>query len=249
MRLFRKIRRKLVDSGKTKSYLLYALGEILLIVIGILIAWKINSLNDIRKNRIVELKIYETLIEEMDANSKLLDYSIVRYSQNIETIQIIIKSIGLQKQELTEAIKDAIINVNYKPTQLHNGAINSVNSTNKFEFIESVLLKDLIASYPSELDYFEDQEAKINNIITNRLKPAIENHVSLIDILSERDSEFKRVKNLLKQSSYKQLLNSRAYQNALVDRLLQTENQIAIAISLRKKTKTIASKFKVELGS
>lgn len=249
MKLFRKIRRKLLDSGKTKSYLLYAFGEILLIVIGILIAWKINSLNDVRKNRIVELKIYETLIEEMDANSKLLDYSIVRYSQNIETIQIIIKSIGWQPQELTEAIKETIVNVNYKPTQLHNAAINSINSTNKFEFIENVLLKDLIASYPSELDYFEEQEAKIKNNIANRLKPAIEAHISLIDILSKRDSEFKSVQDLLKQSSYIELLKSRAYQNALVDRLLQTENQMAIAISLRKKTKTIASKFKTELGN
>ena len=112
MRLFGKTRRKLLDSGKTKSYLLYALGEIILIVIGILIAWKINSLNDIRKNRIVELKIYETLVEEMVANSKLLDYSIVRYSQNIETIQIIVKSIGSKSQELTDNLKESIINVN-----------------------------------------------------------------------------------------------------------------------------------------
>lgn len=248
MRLFRKIRKKLLDSGTTKSYLLYALGEIILIVIGILIAWRINSLNDIKKNRIVELKIYETLVEEMDANSKLLDYSIVRYSQNIQTIQIIIKKIGLQPQKLTEVIKEAMININYKPTQLHNGAINSVNSTNKFEFIESALLKDLIASYQSELDYFENQEGKIKKIIANRLKPAIELHVSLIDILSERDSDFKRVQNYLKQSSYRELLNSREYQNALVDRLLQTENQLSLAINLRKKTKTIASKFKTELG-
>lgn len=248
MRLFRKIRKKLLDSGKTKSYLLYALGEIILIVIGILIAWRINSLNDIKKNRIVELKIYETLVEEMDANSKLLDYSIVRYSQNIQTIQIIIKKIGLQPQKLTEVIKEAMININYKPTQLHNGAINSVNSTNKFEFIESALLKDLIASYQSELDYFKNQEGIIKKIIANRLKPAIELHVSLIDILSERDSDFKRVQNYLKQSSYRELLNSREYQNALVDRLLQTENQLSIAINLRKKTKTIASKFKTELG-
>ena len=55
MKLFRGIRRKLLISGKFKSYLVYALGEILLIVVGILIAWKINSLNEIRKNRIKDI--------------------------------------------------------------------------------------------------------------------------------------------------------------------------------------------------
>jgi hypothetical protein len=161
MKVFRKIRLSLVFSGKTKSYLVYALGEILLIVIGILIAWKINSMNEIRRNRIVELKIYQTLNEELDANLTLLDSSIDRYSLDVKNINQTINSIGLEKEQLTDKIKKAIIEVNYKPTQLHNGAVNSINSTNKFEFMESVLLKDLIASYPNELDSFESQENKI----------------------------------------------------------------------------------------
>ena len=140
---------------------MYALGEILLIVIGILIAWKINSMNEIRRNRIVELKIYQTLNEELDANLTLLDSSIDRYSLDVKNINQTINSIGLEKEQLTDKIKKAIIEVNYKPTQLHNGAVNSINSTNKFEFMESVLLKYLIASYPNELDSFESQENKI----------------------------------------------------------------------------------------
>ncbi|WP_452223372.1 hypothetical protein [Lacinutrix chionoecetis] len=249
MRIFRKIRRSLIVSGKTKSYVIYAFGEILLIVIGILIAWKINSLNEIRKNKIVELKIYQTLLQELDSNSKVLDSSIANYTNNLKTIRTTIKSIGLQPEQLTEKIKEGIVNVNFKPVQLHNGAINSINSTNKFEFIQSVLLKDLIASYPNELDSFESQEAKIKNIVVNRLQPVIEKHVSLLDILSERDLEYKRIQTFLEASNYMKLLDSREYQNALVDRLLQTENQLAIAKSLKEKTHTMAVKLNKELGS
>ncbi|RAJ16882.1 hypothetical protein [Olleya aquimaris] len=249
MKIFRKIRRTLIVSGKTKSYLLYAFGEIILIVIGILIAWKINSLNEIRKNKIVELKIYQTLLEELDANAIVLDSSIANYTNNLKIIRTTIKSIGLKPDQLSDKIKEGIVNVNYKPIQLHNGAINSVNSTNKFEFIENVLLKDLIASYPNELDSFESQEAKIKNIVINKLQPVIEKHVSLIDILSVRDLEFKRVQSVLKPSNYMELLNSRDYQNAIVDRLLQTENQLVIAKSLKEKTQTIVVKLNNELGS
>ncbi|GGG47867.1 DUF6090 family protein [Bizionia arctica] len=249
MRIFRKIRRTLVASGKTKSYIVYALGEIVLIVIGILIAWKINNLNDIRKNRIVELKIYQSLTEELDANLILLDSSIYRYEQNIKTISNTIRNIGLQPEELTDQLKKDVVLLDYKLTQLHDGAINSINSTNKFEFMESTLLKELIASYPNELDNFESQEAAIENIIINRLKPAIEMHISLLDIVSNRDIGFKTAKVWALPSNYIELLNSRAYQNALVDRLIQTEIQLKNSRSLKVNTQIIASKLNKELAN
>ncbi|MCM4152657.1 hypothetical protein DHD05_13750 [Arenibacter sp. N53] len=58
-------------SGKLKSYLLHAFGKTLLIVI--LIAWKINDLNEIRKNRLVEMKSYHSLYEELKTNLKVLN--------------------------------------------------------------------------------------------------------------------------------------------------------------------------------
>ena len=138
MRLFRKIRKNLLISGKIKSYLVYALGEILLIVIGILIAWKINNLNEIKNNRIVELKIYESLNEELNSNLILLDSSITRYTENVKVIKNTMSYMGLKYQELTDDVKEGIISVDYKITKLHNVSINSVNSTNKFEFIKVV---------------------------------------------------------------------------------------------------------------
>jgi len=248
MRLFRKIRKKTLISGKLRSYIAYAIGEILLIVIGVLIAWKINNLNELRKNRIVELKIYQSLNEELNANMVLLDASIASYTKNTQAIENTINLI-MEKQEiqLDTDEKIEIINVAYKPTQLHTGAINSVNTTNKFEFIESVLLKDLITAYPNDLDSFENQESKIENIIVNRLQPAIEKHISLIDILTKREFKVNKVQTFTVESNYAELLKSREYQNCLVDRLLQTEIQLTNAKSLRQKTKTIAFQLNKEL--
>ncbi|WP_452232208.1 hypothetical protein [Lacinutrix sp. MEBiC02595] len=249
MKIFRKIRRTLIASGKTRSYIIYAFGEILLIVIGILIAWKINSINEIRKNRIVEVKIYQSLNEELNTNLILLDSSIVRYAKNVQTIQNTIKSIRSQPQEITEALKEGIINVKFQATKLQSASINSVSSTNKFEFIKSDLLRDLIASYPNELNNFENQDAKIGNIVINRLQPVIESHVSLIDILLNRESKYNKNTSFSATSDYVKLLNNRAYQNVLVDRLIQTENQLIIGNNLRDKTQIIAYKLNKELGN
>ena len=112
MRLFRKIRKKLLISGKIKNYVVYALGEILLIVIGVLIAWKINNLNELRKNRIVEVKIYESLNEELNSNLVLLDSSIASYTKNREAIEATIDLIMTEQQnELGTDEKNTIINV------------------------------------------------------------------------------------------------------------------------------------------
>lgn len=249
MKVFRKIRKTLLVSGKTKSYILYAIGEILLIVIGVLIAWKINTINEARKNRIVELKIYQSLNDELDANLILLDSTIVRYAKNVQTIQNTIRSIRSKPEKLTQEIKNGIINVNYKSTKLQSGSINSVNSTNKFEFIKSDLLRDLIASYPNDLSSFEKQEAKIENIVINRLQPEIETHVSLIDVLLNREFKHEKSEYFSKDYDYIKLLNSKKYQNVLVDRLLQTENQLIISNSLRDKTQIIAYKLNKELNN
>ena len=52
MKLFRKIRHKLILDNKKIQYLKYALGEIILVVIGILIALQINNWNQSKKGRI-----------------------------------------------------------------------------------------------------------------------------------------------------------------------------------------------------
>ncbi|MBO0340021.1 MAG: DUF6090 family protein [Bacteroidota bacterium] len=54
IKLFRKIRQRLLSENKLSKYLLYALGEIILVVIGILIALQINTWNEERKNTNLE---------------------------------------------------------------------------------------------------------------------------------------------------------------------------------------------------
>ncbi|RMA64764.1 hypothetical protein [Ulvibacter antarcticus] len=247
MRLLRNIRRKLVDSGKFKSYLIYAFGEILLIVIGILIAYKISDLNEIRKNRIVEIKIYESLYEELHTNLNVLDSAIVRYGNNSLALESSLYYVGPKSGNLTQETKDIIVQIKFRNTNLRNEALNSINNTNKFEFLENDSLKELIAAYPNEMNVYNIQEVKIMNIVQNRLQPVIEKHISLIDLLPKENKKYNHIKNFGQQSNYSDLLNSREYQNSVIDQLLQTQIQLTYAKKLRNKTETLAIKLKKEL--
>ena len=67
IKFFRRIRRKLLDEGKLRSYLIYAIGEILLVVIGILLALQVNNWTE-RKKNIREEKI---ILKEIADNLKI----------------------------------------------------------------------------------------------------------------------------------------------------------------------------------
>jgi hypothetical protein len=66
IKFFRQIRQRLVTENKVGRYLIYAIGEIFLVVIGILIALSLNTWNDNRKDRIAEKELYKTLIGSLE---------------------------------------------------------------------------------------------------------------------------------------------------------------------------------------
>ena len=65
LRFFRQIRQRLLTDNKFSKYLLYALGEIMLVVIGILIALQINNWNEERKQNHLEIVYLNRLHNEL----------------------------------------------------------------------------------------------------------------------------------------------------------------------------------------
>lgn len=68
IKFFRKIRYDLMEKNKTGKYLKYAIGEIVLVVIGILIALQINNWNELRKTKEKEKVILKEIISDLIVN-------------------------------------------------------------------------------------------------------------------------------------------------------------------------------------
>jgi hypothetical protein len=66
IKFFRTIRQKLLQDNKVSKYLIYALGEILLVVVGILLALQINNWNEKVKTRKQELVILENILRDLE---------------------------------------------------------------------------------------------------------------------------------------------------------------------------------------
>lgn len=68
IKFFRKIRYSLLETEKTGKYFKYAIGEIILVVIGILIALSINNWNETKKERKLETKVLNELLASLENN-------------------------------------------------------------------------------------------------------------------------------------------------------------------------------------
>lgn len=81
LNFFRRIRRRLIDEGKLKSYLVYAVGEILLVMIGILLALQVNNWNQSSQTKAKEQKMLIALQGEFTHNLNSLHTVITRNTE------------------------------------------------------------------------------------------------------------------------------------------------------------------------
>lgn len=117
--LFKRIRERLLQSRQFSRYLLYALGEVLLVVIGILIALQINNWNEDRKNRHYEL----TMLSEVKTILERYLQIIQRVIPYVESVQHSIREVVLIKND-SELPTDSL--------ESHLSLINSFGITLSF---------------------------------------------------------------------------------------------------------------------
>ncbi len=93
IKFFRKIRQRLLSENKFSKYLLYAIGEIVLVVIGILIALSINKANDAEKQRLKEITLLTEMSKNLQIDYKDLDFNIKGSAERIQANEIILKTL------------------------------------------------------------------------------------------------------------------------------------------------------------
>ena len=94
IKFFRKIRYNLMEQNKTGKYLKYAIGEIVLVVIGILIALSINNWNENRKSNLKETQILNEIANSINSDlelyEKIFDYRLDIKKQGIDSLLLLI---------------------------------------------------------------------------------------------------------------------------------------------------------------
>ena len=93
IKFFRKIRQNLLSEGKTGKYLKYAIGEIILVVLGILIALSINNWNEKEKLKVEEVKFLKNFKQSLIADIEFNNFRFEKYELTKESISILLNHI------------------------------------------------------------------------------------------------------------------------------------------------------------
>ena len=85
----RQVRKSLIDSGSTQRYFIYAIGEILLVMIGILLALQVNNWNEKREERINEYAYLIEMRENITSTKSAIENSLSENLRNVELYQFL----------------------------------------------------------------------------------------------------------------------------------------------------------------
>jgi hypothetical protein len=161
---FRKIRKQFADDNKPLKYMRYAIGEIVLVVIGILIALSINNWNENRKSNTREKNLLIELRTNLQTNVKNLNTDIVTQVQSAKIIHLLLEHLDHQKP-YTDSLDYYFAEADYAPdVVLTSSAFETLKSIG-FDLIKTDSLRKEIlylfeVTYPTlmqETKRIEDQ--------------------------------------------------------------------------------------------
>jgi Family of unknown function (DUF6090) len=154
IKLFRHIRLSLVNEGKTTRYFKYAFGEIILVVIGILIALQVNNWNNARLNKKKEFVLVYQLLQDAAADSLFINTRIQLFKAQIKNYK------NLQAL-CTGTISDSLLNSYLSEKNITTPFITAAsqsnvvnNNTNTYEILSDFEIKKHLRDYQAKYEYF-----------------------------------------------------------------------------------------------
>ena len=153
-----------MEKNKTGKYFKYAIGEIVLVVIGILIALWINNKNQEHHNAKIARTYLADFKRDLEADVKTLDEKILKNLKQIQNIDSIrsytqgqVQSIPIKKNHFNSWVNSLTLESYYVPEKT---TIRQFESSNSSHLINSKVLKDKLFSYYTANDLNENNMEK-----------------------------------------------------------------------------------------
>jgi competence protein ComGC len=218
IKFFRKIRYDLMEKNKTGKYFKYAIGEIVLVVIGILIALSINNWNEERKNILNESQLVKNIIEDLRLDSEHINQSLNELTNQLYIIDHLIAKVLNSENELnydsTELVR---YSSDFRPITQQNHAESVSNLKNESN-------RELLQNYFLMEDRVSDIFLEYEDIIHNQIRPYLRD-VGMHNLKSLYEAQPGELPlNFLKPQILDQQLGNVKFQQLLFERRLKTES-------------------------
>tara|TARA_R110002051_G_scaffold181774_1_gene251277 strand:+ start:49354 stop:50091 length:738 start_codon:yes stop_codon:yes gene_type:complete len=231
--LFRKFRRQQISSKQYKKYLIYIIGEVFLVVIGILIALQINNWNEGRKMNTEKLKILVELQNEFKENQNALDRKIDLHKFiSSQTDDLVNLFNPIPKKADIKKIDTLIITMAFMP---EFKATTSVLNSEKLALVQDSKLKSHIADWKFSYEEYRQQIKITYDLYYNHIYPFISENYQIKNaggIFFESNKSFFDV-DIMK------ILSNSAFENHVFMRSINAKSILNSATKLKEIQKII----------
>lgn len=142
-KFFRGIRQKLVAQESTRKYILYAFGEILLVVIGILLALQVNNWNEQRKEADLAETYLIALKEDLALDIENFEFQIDDLSYQltqIDSLEEVLSAPSFSNSEFNDLIKDNLdIIQTFENANLNNNTFLTLQNTGRVDLLDELI--------------------------------------------------------------------------------------------------------------
>lgn len=197
IKFFRHIRQSMINQNRTKKYLLYAIGEIILVVIGILIALQINNWNENRKERILESNILDKITanieDDINQYNKILSAEKTARVKVDSFLTIIRNPMRFQTSDLDPYYKSLWYFQRFTPNK---SAMTNLISSGKINIIINQELLENVLGYYKIID---EQTASVDEALASYTRNEIGPYIMKFDFMDSKaiNSEHRKRKSLL----------------------------------------------------
>ncbi|MHA7843527.1 MAG: DUF6090 family protein [Winogradskyella sp.] len=171
IKFFRKIRQQLLSENKFSKYLIYAFGEIVLVVIGILIALSINNWNEKRKDKAREQLILKQLHREYKSNLAQLDEKILMRNEALVASNLLLNQIDNPQSINIDDFYKSIWIIIRDPT--FDPIVNDIIGSEKLRLIQNQELVELLSNWSSEVFQVQELELQYQKFRSEILVPCV----------------------------------------------------------------------------
>ena len=172
-----------MKTGKTGKYLKYAIGEIVLVVIGILIALSLNNWKEDLDNRGEEMRILSGLKQEFEANLSEVNRNIKLNTSTKESTIDLIHLIRTENPFANSRYVDSLLYVVYMfgSFDAQTGLIDEVISSGKLSIIKDPELRNRLTSFSGTLDNAEEDYIIRQNHYMDQVTPYLSKYLPLVN--------------------------------------------------------------------
>jgi Family of unknown function (DUF6090) len=159
IKFFRHIRKDLMENNKTGRYLKYAIGEIVLVMIGILLALQVSNWNQERKDRISERKLLDNIHRDFTKNKVSFDSMKVINHKSLAALDSMIALFPLHKDSLKiTKFYQYLSQIEEITYNAYSSTVESVINSNSLQLIRNERLQEYLVSWKDVLLDFQEEE-------------------------------------------------------------------------------------------